>query len=152
MASGLLQLGIFFGLMILGYVVGRRRESAHYRRIHHWERKFRSQPAVTGTFMQPDRPIEHASLAVGSVVISVDYFKRFVAGLRALTGGEVKSFSSLIDRARREAIIRMKKSAPEADIYINVRLMTSTISGESANQSLGTVEVVAIATAIHYAP
>ena len=85
------------------------------------------------------------------MVISVDYFKRFVAGLRALTGGEVKSFSTLLDRARREAIIRMKQSSPNANVYVNLRLMTSTISGQSTSQSLGTVEVVAVAT-IHYAP
>ena len=152
MTSGLIQIGIFFGLLCLGYIVGRRRESAHYRRIHDWERKFRAQPAVTGKFHESDRPIEHTALAVGSVVISVDYFKRFVAGLRALTGGEVKSFSTLLDRARREAIIRMKQSSPNANVYVNLRLMTSTISGQSTSQSLGTVEVVAVATAIHYAP
>lgn len=147
MTSDLIQIVGTLGLLCLGYIVGRRRESAHYKRIHKWEKRFRAQPAVTGKFHESGRAIDHTALATGSVVISVDNFKQFVANLRSLMGGEMKSYSTLLDRARREAIIRMKKSSPNADIYVNLRLTTSTISG---NQSLGTVEVVAIATAIHY--
>jgi uncharacterized protein YbjQ (UPF0145 family) len=46
----------------------------------------------------------------GSVVVSVDYFKRFLAGLRTLVGGRVTSYETLLDRARREAILRCKET------------------------------------------
>ncbi|MCI5128213.1 MAG: hypothetical protein D3907_06860, partial [Candidatus Electrothrix sp. AUS3] len=33
------------------------------------------------------------------------YFKRIVAGLRNIFGGNVQSYETLVDRARREAVI-----------------------------------------------
>jgi uncharacterized protein YbjQ (UPF0145 family) len=94
-------------------------------------------------------PVARAELATGSVVVSVDYYKRFLAGLRNLFGGEVRSYSPLMDRARREALLRMKEQAVGADMIINVRLETSSISGDSrAQQKLACVEVVAYGTAI----
>ena len=65
-------------------------------------------------------------------------------------GGEVRSYATLIDRARREAVLRMKESSPEADAYINTRLETSTISSTSGDEGMGTIEVLAYATAVHY--
>ena len=66
--------------------------------------------------------IENAELVTGSVVISVDYFKRFVSFLRDIFGGRVGAYESLIDRARREAILRMKENAKGADIILNLKL------------------------------
>ena len=43
----------------------------------------------------------------------------------------------------------MKESAPHADIYVNCRLETSTISS-GRDKAMGTVEVLAYATAITY--
>ncbi|MEE2756872.1 MAG: heavy metal-binding domain-containing protein [Myxococcota bacterium] len=150
----MVELIVFFGLLVIGYVSGQRRETAHYKRIHEEEAFFADKPAVSAKFSSEldNRDILDAQLAVGSVVVSVDYFKRFIAGIRMLVGGEMKAYASLIDRARREAIIRMKESNPNADIYLNLRLMTSSISSGNANNSLGTVEVVAFATAVRFAP
>ena len=44
-------------------------------------------------------------------MVSVDYFKRFLAGLRMIFGGRVSSYESLLDRARREALLRMRLQA-----------------------------------------
>ncbi len=88
---------------------------------------------------------------MGSAVISIDYFKRFLAILRNIFGGRIRSYESLVDRARREAILRMKAEAKKnhADIIINFRMETSTI-GRSANQKgqVGSVEALAYGTAI----
>ena len=43
-------------------------------------------------------------LVAGSVVISEDYFKRIVSSLQSLFGGRLRSYESLVDRARREAV------------------------------------------------
>ena len=137
-------------LIVVGRVVGSTLERNHYRDIIEREARFRAQPAVSNK--QLDRPglVQSASLAVGSVVISVDHFKRFLSGFRIIFGGEIRSYSSLIDRARREAVLRMKESHPDADAYLNTRLETSTIASTSGNEGMGTIEVLAYGTAVHY--
>ncbi|MGB5413298.1 MAG: heavy metal-binding domain-containing protein, partial [Polyangiales bacterium] len=79
-----------------------------------------------------------------------DHFKRFLSGFRMIFGGEIRSYSSLIDRARREAVLRMKESQPDADAFLNTRLETSTISSTAGNEGMGTIEVLAYGTAVHY--
>ena len=63
-------------------------------------------------------------------------------------GGKVKSYESLIDRARREALLRMKEEAPDASMIINVRIETSTIGKTSRNKTVGCLEAVAYGTAL----
>jgi len=86
------------------------------------------------------------------VVVSSDYFRSLLAGLRNLIGGSVRSFETLLDRGRREAVLRMKEQFPEADVIVNVRIETSTIGQQTASrrQQLGTVELIAYGTAIRY--
>ena len=75
-------------------------------------------------------------------------------GLRNIFGGEVRSLETLLDRARREAVLRLKESCPDADIIVNLRLDTSSISGakpDPNNKSVVSVEVIASGTAIRYA-
>ena len=55
----------------------------------------------------------HPSMVTGNVVISVDYFKTVVAGLRNLVGGNVNTYETLLDRARREALLRLQQQALE---------------------------------------
>ena len=137
-------------LIIVGRIVGSRIERSHYESIVEREARFSAQPAVSIKHLHAPDPVQSASLAVGSVVISVDHFKRFLSGFRMIFGGEVRSYSSLIDRARREAVLRMKESQPDADAYLNTRLETSTISSTSGNEGMGTIEVLAYGTAVHY--
>ena len=73
-----------------------------------------------------------------------------MAWLKGLFGGEIHAYGSLLDRARREAKLRMLESWPRADYLLNFRFETSTISN-SAGNSWGTVEVVAYATGIRFA-
>ena len=64
-------------------------------------------------------------------------------------GGEMKSYSSIIDRGRREAILRMKESCPDADLFLNCRLETSSIS-KGKGKVVGCAEVLAYATAVRF--
>ena len=84
----------------------------------------------------------------GSAVISIDYFKRFLASLRNIFGGTVKSYESLIDRARREALIRMKEMAGDATVIVNVRIETSTIGRSANRKGVGCLEAIAYGTAM----
>lgn len=45
---------------------------------------------------------------------------------------------------------RMKESAPEADVFFNTRLETSSISKGEHNKQVGCVELLAHATAVRY--
>ncbi len=147
------ELIIIFALIVIGYIAGTLAEARHYRSIAHWENLFLRLPAVTAkNMLDKNLEIEKAVMVSGSVVISIDYFKRFLASLRNLFGGEVKSYESLVDRARREAIIRMKKAAGgKADIILNLRIETSAI-GKNANRekAIGSVEALAYGTAVTY--
>ena len=139
-------------LILVGWFVGRTTERRHYQSIHAREKEFLARPAITARTVELNRPLADSRMVTGSVVISIDHFKRFLSVFRLLFGGELHSFSPLIDRARREALLRMKESYPNADLYVNTRLETSTISGSSGRDKIGTVEVVAYATAIKFAP
>lgn len=143
------EIAIFLVLLLLGFVFGRLAEKRHYRRIREREDACRSLLVVPGRVL-PGQYVHHQSRLVrGNVVISVDYFKVVVAGLRNLVGGRVATFESLLDRARREAILRMQAEAREcgADAVYNMKFETSRVSG-NAGQSVGSVEVLAYGTAL----
>ncbi|MBW1833134.1 MAG: hypothetical protein JRJ10_15840, partial [Deltaproteobacteria bacterium] len=79
---------IYFGLPILliviGRLVGSRVERNHYENILERELRFRSQPALSTKGSGAAGPVRSATLATGSVVISVDHFKRFLSGFRMI--------------------------------------------------------------------
>ena len=87
-------------------------------------------------------------MVYGNAVISIDYFKRLLAGLRKIFGGTVKSYESLLDRARREAILRMKEMAQGSTIIVNVRIETSTIGKQANKKGVGCIEAMAYGTAL----
>ena len=140
---------VFLTLLALGYGFGRYAEKRHYKSIIEREEQWRSIPAVSTKILPCDSTFSDSQIVIGSVVISVDYFKRFIAGLRNIVGGRVMSYESLIDRARREAILRMKEQASElgANLVFNVKLETSSIYKGRRN-AIGSVEVMAYGTAM----
>lgn len=141
---------IWVALIVAGYVFGRRAEKKHYLSIAERERTLLQLPATNARSLLGDmRPVARVELAQGSVVISIDYFKRMAAGLRGIVGGRVQSYETLVDRARREAVLRLKESCPGADQIINLRLDTATISA-GGGRTIGSVEVLATGTAIYF--
>lgn len=145
------DLFLFLLLVCLGYGVGTWAEKRHYRSIIAREQELMKMAVITAEGRFPDGRVKDALLVTGSVVISNDYFKRLLAILRNFFGGRVKSYESLVDRARREAILRMKEEAKErgAGMIVNMRLETAAI-GRSANKKkqIGSIEAIAYGTAI----
>ena len=130
----MVDLIIFLILIVVGYIAGTLAEKRHYRSIQKRENAFLKLPAVTLKDVDyPPKTVKSAQMVYGSAVISIDYFKRILAGLRNIFGGTVKSYETLIDRARREALLRMKEMAEGATVIVNVRIETSTI-GKKANK------------------
>jgi len=136
-------------VLAVGYVAGKIAERNHYKSIHRREHGFLSTPTVTWKTLTDKRPIRCCELAIGSVVISVDHYKRFLMAFRRIFGGESFAYATVLDRGRREAILRMKESAPGAHLFLNTRLETSTISN-GQGKTVGTAEVVAYSTAITF--
>jgi uncharacterized protein YbjQ (UPF0145 family) len=139
---------LFLILLSLGYAVGQFAERRHYRSILQREQKLNSLPAIASRY-PPTEPHYHQVMVTGSTVVSVDYFKRFLAALRNLFGGRVSSYESLLDRARRESLLRMKQQAASmgAAMVFNVKYETASISKGRGN-SIGSIEVLAYGTAL----
>lgn len=138
-------------LLALGYGVGRWRERRHLVSLAQRERQFQDIVLTNlKTGPNPDR-VQNAAYVSGDAVIATDYFKTFAATIRNIIGGEVRAFETLMNRARREAILRMQNQARQmgASEIWNVRLETSNIrSGGGSNNKAVSVEVFAFGTAI----
>ena len=147
--ESLLQIAVFLLLLGAGYFFGSRAEARHYREIRAGEDRLRHILVLTDRLPPPGMLRDRPCLVSGNVVISVDYFKTIVAGLRNLVGGNISAYESLLDRARREAILRMQQQAAELDAraVINMKFETSRISG-NAGSAVGAVEVLAYGTAL----
>lgn len=141
------QLYIFLGLAILGYISGSIIEKNHYKRIRKREAELLYLPTIGLKKPLNEDNIEYLKLITGNVVISIDYFKKILAGLINFFGGNISAYETLIDRARREAILRMKENARGASEIINIRIETSSISKNTKN--VGAIEVIAYGTAIY---
>ena len=140
---------IFLILITVGYIAGTLAEKRHYRSIRKRETAFLNLPAVNMKGVDyPAEKVKSAQMVYGSAVISIDYFKRMLAGLRNIFGGTVKSYETLIDRARREALLRMKEMAGSATVIVNVRIETSAIGKRANKKGVGCLEAIAYGTAL----
>ncbi len=138
--------------MLLGaWISGRILERRHLNNLLLLESGSRDVLAVTIEDLPPDWDVESCELVMGNVVISQDYFKRVAASIKGIFGGNIRVFEPLLERARREALIRMKGVAHARgyDKIINVRLETSTLASARGNgKGTAGVEIFAFGTAI----
>ncbi len=136
-------------MIVLGAVTGNRIERRHYRSIREREKFYADVPLAT-TKRVPDYPeAPETTMVTGSAVISIDYFKRFLVGFQLFFGGRVRGYESLVERARREAILRMRAEARAkgASLVMAVRMETSTVFA-NAQKATGSIEVLAYGTAV----
>lgn len=142
------QLIVVFVLGFVGLVFGTLAERKHYRSIVLREAEYKH----ILLFNEKRPPLEVSGqpfyLVQGSVVVSSDYFKNMAAGLRSFFGGRLKSYESLLDRARREAVLRMKQEAQAkgANVIVNVLFETCNLS-QSQPGTIVSCEVLVYGTA-----
>lgn len=149
--SLLLQFGVPVALILFAYFVGSFLEKRHLRSIRAREKSLRGYPVATFRTLPESWRVGGAELVSGNVVVSLDYFKRIIAGLRSLVGGRVKTYEPLLDRARREAVLRMVESARSRgyDAVVNVRLETARLANARGNgEGTAGVEMLAFGTAL----
>lgn len=145
------NVGLPIGLIVVAFFVGRYLERRHYADIRRREEHNRDYLTVTFAYGAPFSEIDSVGLVSGNVVVSIDHFKRLLAALRNLAGGRVRSYESLLDRARREAILRMQQEARDAgyDAVVNVRLETARLASTwRRNDATAGVEVLAFGTGL----
>lgn len=135
------QISIPLGLLSLGYVVGGFVERRHFASLDEREKLTRAMPVVTHELIEPGPPIAELRLVAGTAVVALDRFKQIIGKVRNLFGGTVMAYESLLDRARREAVLRLKADAVGASEIVDLRIVTSDIA-------TGSVEAVAIGTAV----
>lgn len=82
---------------------------------------------------------------MASVVLSHDYFKWVWAQIHNFFGGRLITYESLLDRARREAIVRLKQQAEKLGA---VEILALRLVSTEIGQQGGMVEVLAYGTAI----
>ena len=87
--------------------------------------------------------IEHYGIVTGSTVRAKNFGKDFMASLKNIVGGELKSYTDLMNESRKEATSRMVEQAEKmgANAVINVRYATSNIAA-------GAAELFAYGTAV----
>lgn len=144
---------LFFAVspILLGLIFGVLNEKSHLRSLEEREEKLK----VIRIFNNK-RPLEgysykEAQLCQGNAVYAADSFKGFIASLNQLVGGRVVGYEMMVERTRREAILRMKEQAHQrgANMILNVRLETSTLGRVSGSgKGVSSVEVLAYGTSV----
>ena len=134
----------FLMLLLLGLVAGSIAANRHERSLRERE------TALAGMLLTtlPNPVGSSAALVTGSTVIAFDFFRRIAIVLRKLVGGRFRMHERMMDRARREAVLRMAESARAqgaASVH-NIRLISSNLG--SSQSAMGGCEVLAYGTAV----
>lgn len=141
-------------ILMVAYFVGSWIEKRHFHSIQKREDELHGFPVVSFDTMPDEWRVSTSNMVTGSIVISLDYFKRVIAGLRGLIGGRIKTYEPLLERARREALLRMTESARAQgyDAVFNVRLETSRLANATRDgKGTAGVEMLAFGTAVKFA-
>lgn len=137
--------------VILGFIIGRLTEKKHMKNILLRENQLKDL-AWRNTGKRESFPDAYGVMVTGSVVIAQDAFKAFVANISFIFGGRVTPYESLMERARREALLRMKENARSIGAHevVHVRMETSAIGMTSPKGGSSSVEVFCYGTAIKF--
>ena len=145
-----IQVLVLLGLLCLGWIAGGYSERRHIRSLLEREDDY-SDVLVSDlkTFPKATVAAPAPTIVFAEVVIAADYLKVFFASLRRLVGGELGSYRSLMERARREVILRLIERARVLgyNALANVRVEAADVGGNASRRGLPMVSVLAQATA-----
>ncbi|WP_180005766.1 YbjQ family protein [Acinetobacter sp. YH12237] len=138
----ILQIIVFAVLFAVGFGFGRHNERKHFKYLAEQEQRL-SYIRVDNSRFQTST--QTGQLVHSNVVISHDYFKFVIANIQNFFGGRLTSYESIVERARREAIVRLKLEAEKmgANHIMGLRLSTTELGMQG-----GMVEVFAYGTAV----
>ncbi|MFB6348232.1 YbjQ family protein [Moraxella marmotae] len=141
----LFQVLISVLLFVIGWYFGTRAERRHLASLQVDEQQYQHIRASTERFFEPKGVCETV-FVTGSVVLAQDRFKLVIAAIFSLFGKNLTIYETLLDRARREAVVRAKRQAAQAGCHAlyGLRFEMSDV-GDG-------VEVLAYAVAIKSMP
>lgn len=93
----------------------------------------------------PGQEIEALDIVKGTVVMTKNLGKDFMAGMKTLVGGELTGYTEMLNESRQIAIKRMVDEAEGlgADAIINIRYGSSSLMQ-------GAAEVIVYGTAVKF--
>ena len=93
----------------------------------------------------PGKEVEALGLVKGAVVQSKNFGRDLMAGMKTLVGGEIVSYTEMLNEARQIAMKRMVEEAEAlgVDAVLNIRY-------GSASVMQGAAEIIAYGTAVRY--
>lgn len=91
------------------------------------------------------KELEHLGIVQGSIVNTKNVGKDIMASFKNIVGGEIVSYTKMMNEAREKATNRMIEEAEKlgADAIVGVRYASSTVMG-------GAAEIIAYGTAVRY--
>ena len=142
MENLIFQLALFAVLFIVGFAFGRYNEAKHLAELQINEARLAYISVDNQRFIHT---YQAGQLVSSNVVISHDYFKFVLATVQNFFGGRLMSYESILERARREAVVRLKLEAEKmgATHIMGLRLSTTEMGMQGSM-----VEVFAYGTAI----
>ena len=142
MENLLFQLAVFVVLFSVGFAFGRYNERKHLAELEVNEVRLAYITTDNQRMLTTD---QLGQLVSSNVVISHDYFKFVLASIQNFFGGRLYSYESILERARREALVRLKLEAEKigATHIMGLRLSTTEMGMQGSM-----VEVFAYGTAI----
>lgn len=143
------ELGFTALLLLIGVFFGTRAQKKHIADLNMREEALR-HIIVTNLKVLPASETP-PQLVTGSVVIAFDYFRRFIAFFVMLVGGRITMYEDMLDRARREALLRLLEDADTkgAREVHNVRFEFSRVGSSAKGANVGGgAELLAYGTAV----
>ena len=100
---------------------------------------------VTTTENIPGRKYEIIGEVFGLTTQSKNFVKNFGAGLKSVVGGEIRSYTKMLEDSRNQALERLRQAAEDkgADAIVMMRFDSGSISGDMQS-------VVAYGTAVRF--
>jgi uncharacterized protein YbjQ (UPF0145 family) len=135
----------FYGVLIgAGILI----ERDHLGRLARREQALGPFPVYVTEELPAGYQVTAPFLVTGSTVMGGGFLKQIQSRLRSVIGGEMRSYTRLLARGRREAQLRMMEEAKRqgAQAVFNVRFETSDVGGASGRAAIS--EIFCYGTAI----
>lgn len=149
----MVEIILVLSLLVIGFFAGRLADRRHLAGL---DRREAEHADVLGTTLRQfpggADPGLTPLLVVAEVAISTDYFKTFIAGIKKFFGGELRTYESLMRRARREVTVKLLEQARARgyDAVCCIRIEGLDVGGSTEGGNKGVVSVAMIASGTAY--
>ena len=136
-------------LLLVGYAFGKRADRKHLaelaEQVSGLDYMLVTQLNTFPHYIKGNPP----QLLMAETVVATDYFKTFLASWRSFFGGEIKSYQSLMVRARLEVLVQLQSQAAQQgfNALCGIKFESADIAGATTKRKATAVALIATATA-----